>query len=111
MIILGEQTDLKRNLISSLRRNWLLWALLLLTVFFDYLSTVYFMSVDGIDTEANGIVRWLAYQLGIIVGVLLGKSLQVLAAVIFVSITQKLARAVLLLLVLLNSLAVLDNLL
>jgi len=111
LIILGEEIDLKRNLSDSLNRYWLLWVLLLLTAFLDYLSTLNFMFVDGIDTEANGVVRWFVYEFGVVVGVFLGKGLQVLAAIVFVSLTQKLARAVLLLLVLLNAAAVVNNLL
>jgi len=69
------------------------------------------MFVDGIDAEANSVIRWLAYQFGVVVGVLLGKSLQVVAALGFVMLTEKLARAVLLVLVLLKAVAVLNNLL
>lgn len=111
VLVLGEEISCSKNLRSSFRRHWLLWELFFLTVLFDYFSTLYFMFNDGIGTEANGIVRWLAYKFGLIVGVFLGKSLQVVAAIVFVSLTQKLARAVLLLLVLLNGLAVLNNLL
>ena len=94
----------------SLRRHWLLWVLFLLTVFFDYLSTLYFMFSDGIDTEGNRIIRWLVSQFGVITGVLMGKLLQIVAAIGFVALTQSLARAVLLLLVLLNTVAVINNL-
>jgi len=111
VLILGEEVSLLKNLKCSLQRHWLLWVLLFLTVFLDYFSTLYFMFIEGVDTEANGVVRWLAYKFGVIVGVFLGKGLQIVAAIAFVSLTQKLARAVLLLLVLLNSLAVLNNLL
>ena len=111
MLILGGEVSLLKNLKTSFRCHWLLWMFFLLTVFLDYLSTLYFMFVDGVDTEANRVVRWFAYEFGVVVGVLLAKNLQVLAALAFVSLTQKLARAVLLLLVLLNALAVLNNLL
>jgi hypothetical protein len=111
VLILGEEVSLLKNLKWSLRRHWLLWMLFFLTVFLDYLSTLYFMFADGVDTEANGVVRWLVYKCGVIVGAFLGKGLQVLAAIGFVSLAQSLGRAVLLLLVLLNSLAVLNNLL
>lgn len=110
VIILGQQVALKQNLISSFQKHWFLWALLIVTVFLDYFSTVYFMFVDGVDTEANTVIRWLAYEFGAIAGVLMGKGLQIVAAVVFVSLSPKLARAVLLLLVLLNALAVVNNL-
>jgi len=109
VIILDQQVSLKKNVVSSLRRHWLLWTLFLLTVFLDYFSTLYFMFFDGVDTEANAVIRWLAYQFGVIVGVFLGKSLQLVAAVAFVALSQSLARAVLLLLLLLNLLAVINN--
>lgn len=68
------------------------------------------MFADGIDTEGNGVIRWLAYEFGAIVGVFLGKSLQLVAALAFVALSRSLARAVLLLLVLLNTVAVINNL-
>lgn len=111
MHILGDNIPLKDNLKLALQRHWLLWVLLVLTVFLDYLSTLYFMFLDGVQTEGNALIRWLAYEFGVVVGVFLGKSLQILAALCFVSLTQKLARAVLLLLVLLNAVAVINNLL
>lgn len=111
MQILDEQVSLKENLRNSLKRHWLLWVLLVLTVFLDYLSTLYFMFLDGVHTEGNTVIRWLAYEFGVVIGVFLGKSLQIFAALCFVSLTQKLARAVLLLLVLLNAVAVINNLL
>ena len=110
MIILGQQVPLKQNLTSSLHRHWLLWTLLLLTVVLDYLSTLYFMFADGIDTEANTVIRWLVYAFGVVAGVFLGKSLQLVAALAFVALSRSLARAVLLLLVLLNTVAVINNL-
>jgi len=110
VIILGQQVSLKQNLYGSVQRHWLLWSLLMLTVILDYLSTVYFMFFDGIYTEASTVIRGLAYEFGVITGVFVGKGLQIVAAVVFVSLSQKLARAVLLLLVLLNTLAVANNL-
>lgn len=111
MWLLGEEVLFLGNIKASFRRHWLLWMLFTLSVFLDYLSTLYFMVFDGVETEANGVIRWLVYEFGVIGGVLLGKILQIVAAIGFVSLTQKLARAVLLLLVLLNALAVVNNLL
>jgi len=82
---------------------------LLLTVVLDYLSTLYFMFFDGVGAEANAVIRWLVYAFGVIAGVFLGKSLQVVAALVFVALSQSLSRAVLLLLLLLNLLAVINN--
>ena len=111
MLVLDEEVSFLKNLKSSFKRHWVLWWLFFLTVVLDFISTLYFMFLDGIYTEGNGVIRWLAYEFGVIAGVFLGKSLQVVAAIAFVSLTQKLARAVLLLLVLLNVVAVINNLL
>lgn len=111
MHLLGEEVSLLENLKSSFWRHWLLWCLFLLTVCLDYLSTLFFMVSDGIDTEANNIIRWLAYEWGMVIGVLIGKSLQVFAVATFISLSKKLTRAVLLLLTLLNTVAVINNLL
>ena len=110
MMIFGQSIPKKQSMRNSFLKHGLLWSLLLLTVFLDYFSTVYFMVFDGVDTEANVVIRWLASEIGVMTGVLIGKGLQIIAALGFVSLSQKLARAVLLLLVLLNALAVLNNL-
>lgn len=111
MHILDEKVGLKANLKFSFQQHRWLWFLLLLTVVLDYFSTLNFMFSDGVHTEANNVVRWLVEQFGVYTGVLLGKSLQVVAAIGFVCLSKKLARAVLLLLVLLNAVAVIHNLL
>ena len=91
MLILGDEISLKTNLLASLRGHWLLRMSFLLTMLLDYLSTLYFMVFDGVDTEANGVVRWLVYEFGMITAVFLGKSLQLVAALGFVALTQSLA--------------------
>ena len=50
------------------------------------------MFFDGVDTEANAVIRWLVYAFGVIAGVFLGKSLQVVAALVFVALSQSLAK-------------------
>ena len=82
-----------------------------MTVFFDFVTTIIFMWQDGIHTEKNFIVRWLASTVGIIPGVFLGKLLQIIAAMGFSSLSFSLARATLLLILLLNLVAVFNNLL
>ena len=66
---------------------------------------------DGINQEKNYVVRWLSFNMGIIPGVAIGKSLQVIAAIVFSALSFKLSRATLLLLVLLNLWAIFINLL
>jgi hypothetical protein len=111
VIILGEQIHLKENLKASFRRYWFLWLVLLLTVFADFITTIQFMQEDGIHTENNLVVRWLASTLGIFPGVFAGKFLQIIAAMGFSALSQSLARATLLLILLLNLVAVFVNLL
>ena len=110
MLILSEQVPLKENLKTSLRRYWFLWLILLLTAFFDFVTTVLFMSYEGIDAEANPVIRWLVTKIGIFPGVFFGKSLQIIAAIGFSALSMSLARAILLLLVLLNVVAIIINL-
>lgn len=111
MQILDEEIPLKENLKTSLRKYWYLWLALLASVFFDFVTTLLFMQNDGIQFEKNLVVRWLASTLGIIPGVFIGKSLQIIAAIIFSALSLTLARATLLLILLLNLVAVIVNLL
>jgi hypothetical protein len=110
MLILGEQVQLKDNLHKSLRENRLLWALLLITIVFDFATTIFFMSEYGIQVEKNLVVRWLAYTFGMFPGVFIGKCLQLLPAIGFSALSFKLSKAILLLIVLLNFAAILVNL-
>ena len=71
MEILGEQIPLKDNLLRSLHRHRLAWIILVVTAFFDFASTVFFMTGIGIGVERNPLVRWLAGNLGIVPGVAL----------------------------------------
>jgi hypothetical protein len=110
MLILGEPVSLKENLLRSLREHRLLWALLLITIIFDFATTILFMSEYGIRVEKNLVVRWLAYTFGMFPGVFIGKCLQLLPAIGFSALSFKLSRAVLLLIVSLNLIAILVNL-
>ena len=109
MIILGDIIPLKENIRTSFRLYWILWLILILTAFFDFVTTLLFMLHDGIHTEGNFIVRWLASTIGVVPGVFIGKSLQVIAAIGFSSLSLSLSRAVLLLMLLLNLVAVVMN--
>lgn len=111
MRILDNEIPLKENLKASFHQYWYLWLILLATALFDFTTTLSFMQQDGIEFEKNLVVRWLANTLGIVPGVLIGKSLQLLAAMIFSALSLKLARATLLLILLLNVMAIIVNLL
>ncbi len=111
MLILDEEIPLKQNLTTSFHKYRYLWIALFVTAFLDFVTTLIFMHNDGIQYEKNLVVRWLAFTIGIIPGVFIGKSLQILAAIIFSALSLTLARATLLLILLLNLLAVMVNLL
>lgn len=100
--LLGESVDIFGNA----RRVWashqpLFW-LLLATAGLDALSTIAFMSVLGVDKELNPVVRQFAHWLGIVMGPMLGKVPQVLAAGVLVILTPRLARFILAVVVLMN---------
>ena len=109
MIILGSEISVKANIKQSIRLYRYLWLILLGTVFFDFVTTVLFMQHDGIHTEGNAVVRNLAYRLGIFPGVALAKLLQIVAAIGFSALAPSLARATLLLILLLNVVAIVKN--
>lgn len=111
MRILDHEIPMKENLQGSLRQYRYIWMALIVTVILDFVTTIMFMRNDGIQYEANLLVRWLAITLGIIPGVFIGKSLQIFAAVMFSALSIKLARATLLLILLLNIMAIIVNLL
>ncbi len=109
MIILGNQIPLKANIKQSFHLYWYLWVILLATVVFDFVTTVSFMGQDGIHTEGNATVRYLAQTIGIIPGVAIAKLLQIVAAIGFSALAPSLARATLLLILLLNFVAIIKN--
>lgn len=109
MQILGSEIDLKENLQFSLKRYLIWWIILFITIVFDYLTTLYFVSKVGIQAEANQVVAWLLNHVGLYLGVFIGKFLQLVAVVIFVSLNKKLGNLFLLITILLNCWAVVMN--
>ena len=109
MQILDKEIPYLENIKASFRLYWYLWLILLLTAVFDFMSTVSFMQEEGIQYERNIIVRWLASMFGIFPGAFLGKFLQILAVIVFSGLSLRLARAMLLLILLLNLTAVVIN--
>lgn len=110
MKILDTNIELANNLKSSLKRYRYGWLILLITMLLDFATTIYFMQNKGIHLEQNLAVRWLAYNIGIVPGVLIGKFLQLCSALGLSALSFKLSRAILLLVILLNLLAVFINL-
>ena len=110
MQILDQEIQIVENIKASFRRYWYLWIALFITAFFDFATTILFMCKEGIQQEGNSIIRLLAYKLGIIPGVLLGKSLQIVAAIGFSALSLNMSRTILLLILLINLFAVIVNL-
>ncbi len=111
MRILDEDIHMAANLKASFRLYWYLWLALFLTALLDFATTLLFMYQGGIGQEGNYIIRLLAYTFGIVPGVLLGKSLQIVATVGFSTLSLRMSRPILLLILLINFLAVIINLL
>ena len=109
MRILDEEIRLKENITESFNKHMIFWVILVVTVAFDFMTTLIFMHQDGIQKEKNEIIRWLAFTFGIIPGVLLGKIFQIIAAIGFCSLSLKYSRAILLLLIMLNIFAIIIN--
>lgn len=110
MKILDEEIPLAENIKASFINYWYLWVLLLLSAILDFASTIYFIHFEGIEKEANLMIRWLAYSLGVYPGVALGKLLQLFSAMAFSALSLKYSRAILMVMIGLNVLAVIQNL-
>ena len=109
MIILGSNINFKENLLFSLKRYNIWWAILIVTIVFDYLTTLYFVSKLSPDAEGNNVVAWLIDNLGLYFGVLFGKLLQLIAVILIVSLSKKVGNLFLLFIILLNCWAVVMN--
>jgi hypothetical protein len=110
MKILDEEIPLTENLKASIINYRFLWMFLIISAVLDFLSTIYFIHFEGIEKEANLVIRWLAYTIGLYPGVALGKSLQLLSALAFSALSLKYSRAILMVMIGLNFLAVIQNL-
>ena len=109
MTILDRQVSLQQNLFYALQKYRICWFILLLTATLDYVTTLQFMLNDSIALEANLVIRYLAYEFGIFGGVMVGKTLQIFSAMAFCALSRELSRAVLLLIILLNCVAIFIN--
>lgn len=109
MKILDEEIPLLKNLKKSLSVYRWYWILFICTIVFDIISTFHFMAEEGIEREANLLIRFLASYLGIFLGVILGKFLQLITALAFSSLSFTYSRAILMVLISLNMLAGLHN--
>ncbi len=109
MKVLGDDVNFKENLIFSLKYYRLLWIILLITVVFDFLTTLYFVGKFGVGLEANLIARFLMVNLGTVVGALLGKLLQLVSVVCIASLNRRVGNVFLVVVIVLNIIAVVIN--
>ena len=109
MKFLSSELNIKENLLFSLRTYRVLWLILIITIVFDYLTTVYFISALGVEAEANQVVNWLIENLGLSAGLLIGKLLQLLSVAFVACLGQRVGRIFLVFVILLNCWAVFIN--
>jgi hypothetical protein len=109
MKVLGEEIAVKENLVFSFNRYLIWWLILLVTMVFDYVTTIFFVSRNGIGAEANMVVKWLIEDQGVAIGVFIGKLLQLISVIIIVSLHRRLGNMFLLIVILLNCWAVVLN--
>lgn len=109
MRILDQEIPLKENLAYSLNRYRAWWIILLVTMTFDFFTTLYFVEKYGIAAEGNALVSWLIGILGLPVGVFIAKLLQLSSVTVFASLHRKLGNVFLLIVVLFNFWAVVVN--
>lgn len=109
MIILDQEVPLKENLLYAIENHKILWALLVISAVFDYITTYLFMTAGSIDLEANLLIRYLAHSMGVIVGVGFGKILQIGAAMAFCALNKEMSKGVLLIILALNCFAITVN--
>jgi hypothetical protein len=76
--IFDQEIPLKENLRFSLNRYTAWWIILLVTMIFDFFTTIYFVDKYGVATEGNSLVSWLIRNLGLVAGVLVGRILQLI---------------------------------
>jgi hypothetical protein len=110
MKLLDEEIPLKENLLASILNYWILWLFLIISGALDFFSTLHFIHIEGVDKEANLVIRILVYSLGVNPGVALGKLLQLFSAMAFSALSLKYSRAILMVMIGLNVLAVIQNL-
>ncbi len=109
MKILDSKISFKDNFLFSIKRYRIWWLILLVTMVFDYLSTVNFVNKIGVEAEANHVVNWLMTNFGLYLGLFIGKCLQLFSVVMFVCLHQRLGNLFLLITILLNCWAVVIN--
>lgn len=109
MRILGQQIKLRENLLFSLHRYPVWWIILIITMFFDYLSTTVFIAKYGTEAEANLTTRFMMETINPYWGNIIGKLLQLVSVVCLVSVSRRVGNFFLLFVILLNCWAIVMN--
>lgn len=109
MEILGSDIKIRENLLFSLNRYTTWWIIILVTMIFDYLTTLYFIGILGPYAEANQFIGWLMVNVGLFIGLFIGKLVQLFSVVFFVCLSQRLGNIFLLVIILMNCWAVVIN--
>jgi len=109
MKILDHEITIRNNLLFSFKTYRVWWLILLVTIIFDHLTTLYFVNKLGLDAEGNKVIRWLIQALGLNLGVLIGKTMQLATVLLAVSVSQKVGNFFLLFVIILNCWAVVMN--
>ena len=109
MRLLETEIDLPETWRQITSRERFHLTLVLVTQFSDAISTSLFMSVDGTDSEANALVRFLSIHLGIFAGPLFGKLGQLFALLALCCLAIRLTRPLFLVVTFINVYAVVKN--
>ena len=109
MRILDQEITLKENLLFSLNRYPVWWIILIITMFFDYLSTTVFIAKFGTEAEANLTTRFIMETINPYIGNLIGKLLQLFSVICLVSVSRRVGNFFLLFVILLNCWAIVMN--
>ena len=109
MKILDQDITIKKNLVYSLKRYPVWWIILIVTMFFDYLTTTVFVAKYGTEAEANITTRFMMESINPYLGNLFGKLLQLITVVCLVSVSRRVGNFFLLFVIVLNCWAVVMN--
>ena len=109
MRLLDQEIKLRENLGCSLNRYPLWWIILIITIFFDFLSTSVFVAQYGPQAEANFTTRLMMENINPRIGNFIGKALQLVAVICLVSLSRRVGNFFMLFVIVLNCWAIVMN--
>ena len=109
MKILDKEIQFRENLSFSVNRYTVWWIILIITMFFDYLSTTVFVSKYGTQAEANFTTRFMMENIHPHIGNLIGKVFQLISVICLVGLSKRVGNFFLLFIILLNCWAIVMN--